>query len=112
MNEVNKHGRTVWRSRWGFNPVSYEAFRKLKALHKMYWEAVRENANRARWERKQPQNRRGEPPHPNYEILHSDILIAYQEARIPLATLDEVPPIRMTDEEVERLLMSREKIAA
>jgi hypothetical protein len=47
----------VYEGRWGFYPCDYETYRKIKLLHKWYWEAIRDWANWCRWERKEPQNR-------------------------------------------------------
>lgn len=45
------------KSRFGFHPCSYEMFLKLKALNRMYWEALHQQAAWHRWERKEPHNR-------------------------------------------------------
>ncbi len=47
----------TFQSRWGFHPCDYETFRLLKALHKRYWQAVRQVAAWQRWNRKLPRNR-------------------------------------------------------
>jgi hypothetical protein len=47
----------VHESRWGFHPVDWQTFQKLKALHKHYWATVRGLAAWFRWHAKQPQNR-------------------------------------------------------
>ena len=49
--------QNVFLSKWGFHPVSYETFLKLKRLKKLYWAAVRAFCQWRRWERKEPQNR-------------------------------------------------------
>lgn len=53
---------TTFQSRWGFHPCDYELFRKLKSLHKWYWQTVYDFHHWHRWWRKQPQNRLGSEP--------------------------------------------------
>lgn len=45
------------KSRWGFHCCDYQTFRKIKSLHKWYYEALKEWADWLRWSRKEPQNR-------------------------------------------------------
>jgi hypothetical protein len=45
------------KSRWGWHPVSYEDFKILKDLHKLYWETWRQAHARWKWGRKCPHNR-------------------------------------------------------
>jgi len=47
----------VHKSKWGFHPCGYETFKKLKALQKLYQDALRRRAAWERWERKLPENR-------------------------------------------------------
>ena len=54
---VNQH-----RSRFGFHRCDYSLFRKLKYLHKHYWNTVRRFHTWHRWIRKEPQNRHGAQP--------------------------------------------------
>lgn len=56
-HEMLTPSRGVTRGRWGFHPCDYETFKKLKALHKEYWRAVRQRSAWFAWEAKQPQNR-------------------------------------------------------
>lgn len=47
----------VFESKFGFHPCDYETYRKLKAIHKWYWQTLRAYANWERWNRKLPKNR-------------------------------------------------------
>lgn len=38
QSTVNEHGITVYQSRWGWHPCSFEEFQQLKAMHKDVWE--------------------------------------------------------------------------
>lgn len=57
MNESHTYS-----SRFGFHPCSYETFRQLKFLHKVYWQTIYDFHRWHRWWRKQPENRRGPEP--------------------------------------------------
>lgn len=58
MSEIkNENGVTVFESKFGWHPCDYETFKKLKKLHKYYWEAVKGLGDWFRWNAKQPQNR-------------------------------------------------------
>lgn len=52
---------SIFRSRWGFHPCSYETFLKLKHLNGLYFRALREAAAWRRWHRKEPHNRVSRP---------------------------------------------------
>lgn len=54
----------TFKSRFGFHPTSHETYMKLKELHKWYWKTLYAFHRWNRWDRKQPQNRRG--PEPSY----------------------------------------------
>jgi hypothetical protein len=47
----------MFRSRWGFHPCDYAAFRKLKFLNQVHLRAVRMAKAWMRWKRKDPHNR-------------------------------------------------------
>lgn len=47
---------TAHQGKYGYYPCSYETFKKLKALKKAYWEAIRQLGAWFRWSRKAPQN--------------------------------------------------------
>lgn len=47
----------VYETKWGFVAYSYEDYKKLKQLNKIFWKARRNAAAWNRWARKQPQNR-------------------------------------------------------
>ena len=53
---------TIFKSRFGFHPCDYELYTKLKFLHRIYWETLRQFHTWHRWYRKQPQNRIGTEP--------------------------------------------------
>jgi hypothetical protein len=118
----------VHQSSWGFHPIDYRTFTMLKELHKNYWETVRMVARWIRWNRKTV---RRYGPEPRYcpifvkeeghietfrtrdgytgtrwlpkTLVDHGIVAAYRAARRPAATPDEVAPISLTPEEIERL---------
>jgi hypothetical protein len=118
----------VNRSRFGFHPCDYQTFRKLKTLHKRYWQTVKAFAEWKRWDRKEPQNRVirkwnrdekrrkigfeivGPRPEPKYcpffvnRFWTEDhgIIEAYQQARRPVKE-DEVQPLNLSVEEIDRM---------
>jgi hypothetical protein len=53
---------TTHRSRYGYHPCDYATWQKLKLLEKCYWQTVRDFHRWWRWQRKQPENRRGPEP--------------------------------------------------
>lgn len=55
MTEIETKG--VVQGRYGFHPCDKETYRKLKVIHKVYWQAVFAMAAWKRWDRKEPQNR-------------------------------------------------------
>jgi hypothetical protein len=57
QTKENQMNAQVHQGRWGFHPCDYQTFRKLKELHKWYYEALCEWSNWCRWARKEPQNR-------------------------------------------------------
>jgi len=100
----------VYESRWGFHPVSYETFRKLKFLHKWYYQTLKDHANWRRWIRKLPHNRKG--PQPQYCPFYAEkkfwrptdhgIIAAYQQARMPVPQ-DEVEPLEISVEQIDKM---------
>lgn len=71
----------------------YETFSKLKALHKWYYQTLRDYARYDRWRSKQPQNRKGEEPtyceffKDKWGLVNSHGLVSlYQKARMPSET--------------------------
>lgn len=52
----------MFETKFGFYMTSYETFKKLKELHKWYWNALYDFHRWYRWNRKQPQNRFGTKP--------------------------------------------------
>ena len=49
--------KMISKSKFGFHPCDRETFKKLKTLHKFYWQTLHDYANWVRWDRKEPQNR-------------------------------------------------------
>jgi len=47
----------IFQSRFGYHPCSYETFKKLKFLNKIYYQALHSTAAWRRWKRKDPHNR-------------------------------------------------------
>ena len=45
------------KSKWGYHACDKQTYFKLKALHKVYHQTVRDVASWNRWNAKQPQNR-------------------------------------------------------
>jgi len=122
----------TYKSRWGFHPCDYQTFKKLKFLHKLYHEALRKKAEWERWERKAPWNRvirhkirnsQGQvigfqPPvcRPEPELCpvfnekvkevhmrNLDVFADYQNARHPSPLPEEVQPLKLSLEEIDRL---------
>ena len=58
MNNISKE----LKSKWGYHPCNYQLFRKLKSLHRWYWQTVYDFHRWHRWWRKEPQNRVGAEP--------------------------------------------------
>ena len=52
----------IYQSRWGYHPCNFEMYRKLRRIHKAYWEGRRLLAKLQRWQAKLPKHRtRPEP---------------------------------------------------
>ena len=49
--------KQVFETKWGFVAYSYEDYKKLKQLNKIFWKARIAAAQWNRWARKEPQNR-------------------------------------------------------
>lgn len=102
MNTVTEtiKRRPFWSKCDLYYRCDYETFVKIKFLHKLYWQTLRDYANWMRWDRKFPHNRRG--PKPKYcptfvsregnwgdvhaHITDYGIIQLYQEARMPSKT--------------------------
>jgi len=99
---------SVHESRWGFHPVSYETFRKLKFLHKWYYQTLRDFARWVRWKNKFPHNRKGSEPQycPFFvpkrrgHCVNYGIVAAYRQARMPVPR-DEVQPLELSVEKID-----------
>jgi len=102
MNTVTE---TIKRQpRWSdcdlYYQCDYETFKKLKFLHKSYWQTLKDYAQWMRWDQKLPENRKGPEPKfcPSFvsragswgnvhaHITDYGIIRFYQEARHPSKT--------------------------
>jgi hypothetical protein len=87
---------TTYKSRWGFHPCNFETYRKLRRLHKAFWEGRRLLARWQRWNARLPKNRIGaEPEVPAIyrEVCASPIVAEFQAARHGVATPEDVRPL-------------------
>ena len=77
MNNTNQISRnaSIHEGRWGFHPVDYTTYLKLKAIHKAWWQTVYELAEWHRWARKAPKHRNR--PEPQVEYL--DLFVKYND---------------------------------
>jgi hypothetical protein len=106
---------TTYLSRWGHHPCNYEGYRKLRRLHKAYWEGRRLLAKWNRWKAKRPKNRtRPEPSVPDVyrEVCASPILIEFRAARHGAATPDEVRPLSIPATQIDRWIRLLDEQAA
>jgi hypothetical protein len=117
----------VYQSRFGFHPVDYETCRKLKTLHKRYWETVYAVARWMRWDRKTVHQHGPEPKYCTVFVEEQGhwqrfknrdgytgkkycqktlndqgVVEAYHQARMPKKA-DDVKPISISPEEIDRL---------
>ena len=120
---------SVFESRFGFHPVDYETFRKLKQLHKLYWQTVYDVA---RWERLNRKTVTKNVPEPLYcsvfveekhcytsyinkdghrgvkfhskKVNDHGVIQAYQSARMPKESSDDVEPIHISISEIEKMI--------
>lgn len=114
----------TYQSRWGYHPVSYETFLKLKELHKWYHMTLRHLGCWVRWNRKTVHRYGPEPKYcptfvkdridwwytpsgacksyPKTRVDHG-ICEAYHAARMPTATPEEVESLNTSEEEINRL---------
>jgi len=124
----------VYKSRWGYHSCDYETFLKLKKLHKLYWQTVYRFAAWERWDRKLPHNRVirrklrsedgtphgyevvGMQPEPKYcpyfvverygwkRIASHGIVEAYRTARTPRSKAENVKPLDLSVERIDKIL--------
>lgn len=117
---------STFKSKYGFHPCDYQTFRKLKAIHKWYWKALRDIADWERWSRKLPKNRVirrwirdkygrkigfeivGSKPEPKccpFFARHNHEWIEdYQIARRPRPK-DDVKPLHHTVDQIEQMYL-------
>jgi hypothetical protein len=97
----------TFRSRWGYHPCNFETFRKLKQLHRAYWDGRRLLAKWRRWNAKLPKNRtRPEPVIPAVlrEICASTIAIEFSAARHGVPEPEQVRPLTLSAGQIDRWL--------
>jgi hypothetical protein len=118
---------SVFKSRWGFHPCSWEHSKKLRRLNFLGFKALSRLAALERWERKDPQNRvirpkKGIPnrrktslgPIPKPILAPVDqntfyyIMEDSQNARIPRATEAEVKPLYFPEAKIDEFLAQME----
>jgi hypothetical protein len=127
----------TYKSRFGYHSIDYATFLKLKKLYKAYWQTVYDIAKWKRWVRKRPENRRGPEPtyceafakwatywkKPTKEEIQKyawtgltdnscGVWEAFQTARMPAATEQEVKPCKLSDTMINFLLLEVEKYEA
>lgn len=118
----------TYKSKWGYHPVSYETFLKLKELNKWFHFTLYALGRWVRWDRKTVHQHGPEPKYcgtfvwnraewrkhvnkdghtefrfyPKTRVDHG-IREALYEARMPKATPEEVEPLELSDDEIDRL---------
>lgn len=118
----------VSKSRWGYHSTDYATFRKLRELHRWYWETVYAVARFTRWDRKTVHrhgaaprycpvfvkeqghwekfiNRDGHPAvryHAKTLVDHG-IVKSLRAARMPAETPEAVPEIPLSKADIDRL---------
>lgn len=121
----------VVKGRWGFYPCEYEVYRKLKKLNAASYKAERREGEYNRWLRKEPQNRvirkkiRNEknqvigyeapiprPEPKRYPNLFADIWSNYQRSRMPCQKAEDVKPLTISLEELDKTLARLEAFEA
>lgn len=130
---VSSESKTAVQSRWGWHPVNQEYFQKLKALKRWYWQAVYAVGRYRRWERKTVHRHGIAPRYcdvfvnnePTFKrVTHRNgagevigygskrlplslddrgILEAFEAARMPAKTADDVTPLKLTQERIDYL---------
>lgn len=130
-SKPGKFGNNAMFSNYGYHPCDYTTFRKLKQLHKRYWETVYAVGRWVRWDRKTVHQHGPEPEycpifveeqgewrpctHKNgdetfkgmkyYPKTLNDhgVIEAYQQARMPVENADDVKPLKLSVEQIDRL---------
>jgi hypothetical protein len=94
----------------------YDTYRKLKSIHKWYYQTLRDFARWERWDRKFPHNRKG--PEPKFcsfflnrwgtRVEDKGFIHLYHQARMP-----SVEPVDPFDgEQIEKINKAYAKIAS
>ena len=108
----------AFKGRLGYYATTYETYLKFKQWKKWYWEAVKVEAAKRRWLRKQPENRVGKEPvvcphlynkktmpgttygRPNiHEYLMYEFIDIYNKIRMPAQSPETIPIIADSDME-------------
>ena len=104
----------AFRSRWGYHPCNYETYRKLRKLHKAYWEGRRLLAKWHRWKAKRPHNRtRPEPVVPDVvkQVCASSIVHEFQSARHPVAEPEQVRKLGIKLDQIDAWIAQLDALA-
>ena len=129
--------QSVFLSRWGFHPCDHATYLKLKRLKKIYWAAVSTYGRWRRWSRKRHENRfywlpkertekrkRGTVPIPEPKccpvflpdtwvsdsyLKDNGVLLAFEQARMPTKRPDDVRPLIISVEKINKMLEAAEK---
>ena len=118
----------ICQGKWGYYPASRETFLKLKELHKWYYETLRNLGTWVRWTRKTKHRSGPEPKHCHTFVVDKwemrkyinkegftgyrwypktrfdcGVCEAYQTARMPKKTAEEVVQLKISEAEINRL---------
>lgn len=118
----------TYKSRWGHHPTDYPTYEKLKSLKKRYWQTVYAVARWSRWSRKTVHQHGPEPRycpvfveekghwesfknregHTGYRfraktLVDRGVLEAFQSARTPVESSENVKGLNLSVEEIDRL---------
>ena len=118
----------VCQGKWGYYPASPETFKKLKELHKWYHETLRNLGTWVRWTRKKVHKVGPEPKYCHTFVVDKwemrkyinkegftgyrwypktrfdcGVCEAYQTARMPKKTAEEVVQLKISEAEINRL---------
>lgn len=106
---------TTYKSRWGFHPCNFETYRKLRRLHKAFWEGRRLLARYARWNAKLPKNRtQPEPKVPAVyrEVCAAPVATEFKAARHGVSAPEEVQPLSIPAATMDLWVQRLDELAA
>jgi hypothetical protein len=120
--------KTVYETRFGFVPCSYDLYKKIKRLNFLYCQHLRVEGAAKRYFRKEYQNRKIRKPvfnHKGHKVSYKispmpyptlceggmsrDITLCYERARRPVASEKSVPKIPFSEEQVDKMLKKAEE---